>query len=231
MNPAESSPNIGFLREAGARLRLHWPTKSIGLSAGLIVFFVAYFQLLNRPLFPVTVMPLTAVDRFIGFQPAALPLYLSLWLFVSLAFGFLQSRRALLSCGVSAGLLAATGLGLFLLWPTAVPDRGIAWSAHPSFAFLKEVDASGNACPSLHVAFAVFAALRLAPLLREMRAPNFIRAFNWLWCTGIVYSTIATGQHVAIDVLAGIVLGAIASVPRFFAAPGVDGLPPGERTH
>ena len=99
-------------------------------------------------------------------------------------------------------------MGIFLLWPTAVPPAAVNWSQHPSFAFLKSADAAGNACPSLHVAFAVFSAVWFARLLGAMGAGPAARALNWLWCLGILYSTIATRQHVALDVLAGAALGA-----------------------
>ena len=49
-------------------------------------------------------------------------------------------------------------------------------------------------------------------LLREMGAGRFVRALNWLWCLGILYSTVATRQHVSLDVLAGIALGAAVAV-------------------
>ena len=219
-----------MVRQVGLRLRTHWRTKTIGLSLGMTVFFAVYFRLLKHPIFPVTSMPLTSIDRFVGFQPETLPLYLSLWIYLSLAFGLLKSRRELLSVGAAAVALSAVGLGIFLVWPTAVPDLGINWASHPSFSFLKTVDASGNACPSLHVAFAVFSAIHLGRLLREMQAGAIVRLGNWLWCLGIVYSTLATGQHVAVDALGGAPLGAIFALPPFFrpatladSAPTRDG--------
>ena len=91
---------------------------------------------------------------------------------------------------------------------------------HPAFGFLKSVDASGNACPSLHVAFAVFTAIWLNRLLRQMGAGKVVRAFNWLWCLGILYSTVAIRQHVVLDVLAGAGLGAVvAAVHLRFMKP------------
>jgi len=39
----------------------------------------------------------------------------------------------------------------------------------------------------------------------------WILILNWAWCTGIVYSALATRQHVAVDVLAGLVLGVLAA--------------------
>ena len=104
--------------------------------------------------------------------------------------------------------LSVTGLGIFLLWPTAVPPPGVTWTDDSLFAFLKATDASGNACPSLHVAFAVFTAFVLGGVLRQLAAGRAAQALNWLWCAGILYSTLATRQHVALDVLAGTVLGA-----------------------
>lgn len=35
--------------------------------------------------------------------------------------------------------------------------------------------------------------------------------FNWTWCIGIIYSTLATRQHVTVDVLAGLMLGVLAA--------------------
>jgi membrane-associated phospholipid phosphatase len=201
-----------------------WPAKFIGTTVGMTVFFFVYFWLLNHPQFPITIMPLMAVDRMIGFCPEALLLYVSLWIYVSLAPALLTDRRELWSYLLAAIVLSVIGLGIFLFWPTAVPKSALDWSRHPSFSVLQTVDASGNACPSLHVAFAVFTAIWFGHLLREMKTGGLARALNWLWCAGILYSTIATRQHVALDVLAGAGLGAVVAVLhlrllRAFPAP------------
>jgi membrane-associated phospholipid phosphatase len=210
--PHKRPPDVGWLHQAGARARTWWPAKMIGTTLGMTAFFVVYFQLLRHPLYPVTTVPLTAVDRLIGFWPEALPLYLSLWFYVSLAPALLIDRRELVSYGLAAVGLSVIGLGIFLFWPTAVPQPEVDWSQHPAFLFLKSVDASGNACPSLHVAFAVFTAVWFERLLRQMGAGGLVRALNWLWCLGILYSTVAIRQHVWLDVLAGAVLGATVAV-------------------
>ena len=199
--------DVGWLQQVGARVLTWWPVKMIGTTVGMAAFFFVYFWLLWHPFFPVTIMPLTVVDRLIGFFPEALPLYLSLWFYVSLAPALLIDRRELASYGLATVALSAIGLGIFLFWPTTVPRPDVDWSQHSTFAFLKSVDASGNACPSLHVAFAVFTAVWLGRILRQMGAGGSVRALNWLWCAGILYSTIAIRQHVALDVLAGAVLG------------------------
>jgi membrane-associated phospholipid phosphatase len=206
------SPHASWLRQIGPRMYTRWPAKFIGTTLGMTAFFVVYFWLLHHPFFPITIMPLTAVDRWIPFWPGALVLYVSLWFYVSLAPALLTDRRELISYLLATALLSVIGLGIFLVWPTAVPVASPDWSRNPFFFMLQKVDASGNACPSLHVAFAVFTACWFQRLLREMQAGRVARALNWLWCLGILYSTIATRQHVAIDVLAGAILGAAVAV-------------------
>ena len=210
--PQQHTPRAGWLRQAWVRGFRWWPAKLIGTTTGMTLFFAAYFWILRHPLYPVTPMPLTAIDRMIPFQPETLPLYLSLWPYLSLVPALLTDRRELVSYVLAAAGISVIGLGIFLLWPTAVFWSDANWSQHPAFAFLKSVDASGNACPSLHVAFAVFTAVWLGRLLCQMGAGRGVRAINWLWCLGILYSTVAIRQHVALDVLAGAGLGAIVAV-------------------
>lgn len=200
-------PDAARVAELRLRLRSFRLVKMVGTPAGIGAFFVAYFWVLDHPLFPVFVMPLTAIDRAIGFRPETLPVYLSLWVYVSIAPALVKTGRDLLVYALAAFALSATGLAIFILWPTTVPVTGIDWAMHSSVAFLKTVDAAANACPSLHVAFAAFTALWLDRILRELRAPALLRPLNAFWCVAIAWSTIAIRQHVFLDVLAGAVMG------------------------
>ncbi len=208
MEPPPVRPNsVGWFCQAGLRALKWWPAKMFGTTLGMGLFFVGYFWVLRHPASPVTVMPLTRMDRLVGFHAGALPLYLSLWLYVSLVPALLVDRRELVAYVLAAGALSLAGLTLFYLWPTTAPKAGIDWSQHPSLAFLQSVDASGNACPSLHVAFAVFTAVWLERLLQQMGAGRLGHMLNGLWVLGILYSTVAIRQHVVLDVLAGAGLG------------------------
>ena len=189
-------------------LRRHFWLKSIGTSGFMVVFFTLYFYLLKHPDGHVTTMPLTTFDRWVGFQPWALPIYLSLWVYVSLPPALMDSRRDILAFGMRIGALCLVGLAVFYVYPTKVPPLAINFARHPDFAILKGVDAGGNACPSLHVATAVFAAFWLDWMAPGLGFGVAMRGTNALWCAAIAYSTIATGQHVAVDVLAGAALGA-----------------------
>jgi membrane-associated phospholipid phosphatase len=70
------------------------------------------------------------------------------------------------------------------------------------------------------VAFSVFTVFLFDRLLREMRSGLLLRALNVLWCAGIVYSTIAIRQHVALDALAGIILGGLGGLALLRALRG-----------
>lgn len=207
--PVPRDGRVSWTDDLLCRVGTLWFVKMIATTLGIGAFLMAYFWILRHPLFTVTQMPLTALDRAIGFRPAALPIYLSLWVYISFGPALLRSGRELASYGAATLVLSLTGLGIFILWPTAVPAFEIDWTLYPSMTFLKNLDLAGNACPSMHVAFAVFTAIWLERLLREMSTGPGLRVLNWLWCAGILYSTVATLQHVVLDVLGGIVLGAI----------------------
>jgi membrane-associated phospholipid phosphatase len=193
-----------------ARMKSQFVLKAVGITAFMWAFFVGYIYLLKNPLYPVTMMPLMMLDVVIGFKPATLFLYVSLWLYVTLPPGLQATRSALLYYGMAIGVLCVAGLTCFLFWPTAVPAANIDWQQSFGFSMLKGVDAAGNACPSLHVATAVFSAMWLNRVLLEVGAPRSLRIFNWVWCIGIVYSTLATKQHVTVDMMAGAALGMLA---------------------
>lgn len=189
--------------EVARRVRTLWWLKGTATPLGIGLFFIAYFWVMRHPLEPFTVMPLTALDHAIAFRPEALPLYLSLWVYVSLPPALFAGARDLGTYAVGSFVLGASGLLLFLLWPTAVPTFDIDWARYETMAFMKSIDVAGNACPSMHVAFALFAAFWLQRLMRQMRVPRGLHLLSALWCAGIIYSTIATRQHVVLDVVAG----------------------------
>ena len=190
-------------------MRRHFWPKAVGISAFMVVFFAAYFQVLHNPVGPVFEMPLTALDRAIPFQPSWLAAYLSLWLYVGLPPGFFVRLRTLVVYALCIGTLCITGLVIFLFWPTAVPPPAydLDLARNPAFALLQGVDATGNACPSLHVATAVFSAVWLHYGLTRLGAQAPVVAASWLWCGLILYSTVAIRQHVVLDVVAGAALG------------------------
>jgi len=193
----------GWRSDLAFRIRTLAVLKLAGVTAFVWLFFIGYFYLLRNPSGPVTVMPLTALDRLIPFQPHALAAYVSLWVYVGIAPGLLRNWRELLAYGLWATALCGFGLALFYLWPTAVPAN----SMNATIAVLQGVDAAGNACPSMHVATAMFSMVWIDHLLRVTRSPLPLRLLNAAWFVAIAYSTLAIKQHVVLDVIGGVLLG------------------------
>ncbi|MFI5445040.1 phosphatase PAP2 family protein [Polaromonas sp. UC242_47] len=198
-----------WYRQMAVVIPQHLLLKGGGTMLFIALFFAAYFYLLKHPAYPVTVMPITWPDQLIAFEPLAMPLYLSLWVYVSLPPLLLATRSELQRYGLAMAATCLTGLIIFYFWPTAVPVPDIDWALYPGVDFLKNLDAAGNASPSLHVATALFSAAWLHHSLRRFSGPMWLLILNWLWCAGIVYSTLATRQHVAVDVWAGLALGGL----------------------
>lgn len=203
VRPGAPAWTIGLWRRMR---RLFW-LKALGTTAFTWLFFIAYFHLLRHPAHAVTVMPLTALDHLVPFQPQWLAAYVSLWVYVGVAPGLQRNFTELLAYGAWISALCAAGLGLFYAWPTSVPPLTLAMTDAPGFTMLKGVDAAGNACPSMHVAVAFFSALWVEHQLRQEAAPGWLRGLNAGWFLAIAYSTLAVKQHVVLDVLAGALLG------------------------
>lgn len=212
--------NTRWMQGLGIRLRRYFLLKAVGTTVFISLFFVGYFHVLRATAGQATVMPLTLVDDLVGFQPVSLYAYVSLWLYVGLPPAVMLGLRELLAYGAWAAALCLTGLACFWFWPTAVPPYAIDVGRYPGFHLIQGLDAAGNACPSLHVATAAFSAVWLDRLLSEIGTGARMRLANWAWFVAIAWSTMATKQHVALDVLAGCALGVGFAMVSLWARPG-----------
>jgi membrane-associated phospholipid phosphatase len=197
---------VDFYRDLLRRLKAQFWLKSFGVPAFMVLFFWAYIYILKHAYFPVTVMPLTVIDHLIPYQDSGWLLYVSLWIYVQLPITMIDSRRQLVLYGGSSMVVSLIGFAFFVFWPTAVPAVGNVGDG-ALFTSIRSIDTTGNACPSLHVAFAVFTAVWLERFLCRAGQAVWARYLNVIWCLGIVYSTLATKQHVMLDACAGAVLG------------------------
>lgn len=194
-----------------ARARALRGLKLLLITGSMSLFFWFYFTLLDVNLFTATEMPATWLDRLVPFWPGALVPYASLWVYVWLTPAFLRDREELFAYYLAAFTICAVGMSVFLFWPTTTPAPDIDWTRYPAFEHLKRVDRARNALPSLHACFAVFSAIGVDRLLRQIGAAVVLRWLNVCWGLAIVYSTMATRQHVAVDVWAGVALGIVAA--------------------
>ncbi|MEI7774732.1 MAG: phosphatase PAP2 family protein [Verrucomicrobiota bacterium] len=193
-----------------------WSFKMIGTILVTWLFFKAYFWVLRNPRIPAYVMPFTFLDGWVSFTPWAVVLYISLWLYVALLPAVYKTLVELLIYLSGVLCLGSLGLAIFYFWPTTIqiPDAARR-SVYSIFLILDGVDSAGNACPSLHVAFAVFTAVGFRRVLKEVRAGWGGHLVNLLWSVGICYSTLAIRQHVFWDLVAGCVLGMVVAAWTF----------------
>jgi membrane-associated phospholipid phosphatase len=207
-----------WLALLGQRLPRHSFIKATGTMTFMVLFFWGYFAVMRHPLGPATEMPLTAIDAWISPSPLAFPVYASLWVYVSIPPALFSRFRTLALFGFWIALLCLVCLAIFWIWPTTIPAFSVDWSGYPGMALIKGVDAGGNACPSLHVASAAFAAIWLDRLLRGVAAPAWLRGVNGVQCAAIIWSTMATRQHVFLDVAAGLAAGLLFAALSLYCA-------------
>ncbi|WP_439520379.1 phosphatase PAP2 family protein [Hydrogenophaga sp.] len=202
-----SPSDRAWTRQLLARFVTLWYLKAAGTTAFMVLFFMGYFWVLRNPSREPWPMPTLPIDDWVPFTPGGFAAYVSLWVYVSLPSALLPDFRELLRYGLWTAALCGSCLLVFWLFPTLAPVPDIDWSLHPQLAFMKGIDASGNACPSLHVASAVYTAFWLHRILSQVGAPSFLQMLSVVQCVVIVWSTMAIRQHVFLDVLAGALVG------------------------
>lgn len=209
MPSSPSTASSPWAAEIAYRMRRHLVWKLLGTTAWTSAFFIGYFHVLRHPAYPVFLVPATTLDTLVPFVSFAIVPYLSLWIYVGIAPGLQRTFGALLAYGAWAALLCAAGLAIFWRWPTQIAPALVEAHGFPGFDLMKGIDAPGNACPSMHVAIAMFSAVWIDRLFAECRVPRAARWINWAWFAAITWSTLATRQHVALDAAAGALLGAV----------------------
>ncbi|WP_210731970.1 phosphatase PAP2 family protein [Hydrogenophaga sp. PAMC20947] len=198
-----------WTRAIAHRMGTLWLLKMVGTAAFMTLFFWAYFTVLEHPLREPVVVPTLWLDAWVPLAPAAFAVYISLWVYVSLAPALISNLRALLHYGLWVSALCLFCLAIFWCVPTQTPVLDIDWSLYPGLSLIKGMDAAGNALPSLHVGSAVFSAFWLHRVLTTVNAPAWLRWINVVHCAAIAWSTMATRQHVAWDVIAGAAVGTL----------------------
>ncbi len=157
-------------------------------------------------------VPLTWFDRVIPFQPRWVWVYLSLYLLNPIGPLFARSREDLLRYARGILFFFVCGFVCFVVFPVPGP-RPLAADAFWLYQRLILIDRPCNSFPSLHAACAVYAVLFAAYASSDTSRPHLRRSplsLAWLWVGLILYSTIATRQHFAIDLPAGMFLGWLA---------------------
>jgi membrane-associated phospholipid phosphatase len=116
-------------------------------------------------------------------------------------------REMLWRYAKGVGLLSLISFAIFAAYPVASP-RPQVQSNDGMLGVILALDGRLNAFPSLHAGFLVFT-LGVAWTLFARRG-FVITALVLTWAAGVMYATIATRQHYALDLAAGGAIGWLA---------------------
>jgi hypothetical protein len=181
-----------------------WRLKLL-LTAGLAAWIaLPYFGLQHFHPWTPTLVPECGIEAHVPFTPAAAWLYLSLYLLVPLPALWMRDVADVWRYALGVGLLGLVSTVLFLFAPTAIVWPDAEGVTDPAYRLVRTADTPANACPSLHASLAVLAALTGSSLVAR-RA----RVGLWLWTAAVLYATLATRQHVVIDLVAGAALAIV----------------------
>lgn len=195
-----------FQLRSWRRLKTLWQAK-LGLTAVLNVFFWVFYLFLSRHAFlPVHALPMTFLDRWAGFQPHLWAwVYESNFLLVGVVPWLIDSQRELRRYAAGFALLSVVCFVVFVLFPVASP-RPANLEASPFLIFITRVDGPLNAFPSLHASSLIYT-LAWARRLCGARLNLWIAFLLLAWAALILFATLATKQHYAIDLLTGGLIG------------------------
>jgi membrane-associated phospholipid phosphatase len=188
------------------RLSALWREKLVLTLAFNLFFWAGYLFLSRHAFFPVHTLPMTWLDKWAGFRgPVWSFVYESNFL-LGLTPWFITSKETLRRYVLGFALLSLVSFAIFALFPVASPRPATVDEGGMFLVFITHVDGPLNAFPSLHAGTLVYT----LALARRMFGPKLnpvlvIAAF--IWAGLILFATLATKQHYAIDLVAGGLIG------------------------
>jgi membrane-associated phospholipid phosphatase len=202
--PAESSADSE--KPWLTRVTALWREKLFLTVALNVVFWSTYFFLSRHALFKAHTLPTTWLDDWGGFRPYPwVWIYESNFLLVPAIPWLIVSREELRRCVAGFILLASVSFAIFVVFPVASP-RPSDLGTNPFMLFIAHADGLFNAFPSLHASTLIYT-IALAKRLFGRSLNPLVFAGLVLWAALILFGTLATKQHYAIDLLAGGLIG------------------------
>ena len=213
------------------RVRTHLREKIVVLLGLALGICVPYFTLQRLDAFPPRTPPMLPIDGWVSFEPAWIWAYLSIALLVPLAPLLAMRKEDLARYAKGLTLLCLACFAAFLFFPVHGPRPEPIAGQHAIYELLVSWDRPSNSLPSLHAGLVVYSLLFAFRVLWSDLRPAGRVALGMaglLWGALILYSTLATRQHWAIDLPAGVFLAGAAHALVWRdtgRVPGRDGVP------
>jgi membrane-associated phospholipid phosphatase len=196
-------PGGSFSDRLIGRLRSCWRLK-VQLSIALLILFdVPYFLIGHYPVFPVHTLPLSAIDRAIGFHPRGwVWVYQSFYLLLNIIPWLARERWELQRYLRGFVIVSVVSFACFVIFPIRGPQPEVH-DAGGMYWLLRQYDVTLNSLPSLHAGLLVYTVC-------FSRRIGLLRVFVVIWCMLVLYATLATKEHYLVDIVAGAVLALLA---------------------
>jgi len=213
------------------RVRTHLREKIVVLLGLAVGICVPYFTLQRLDAFPQRTPPTLPIDGWFAFDPAWIWAYLSIALLVPLAPLLAMRKEDLVRYAKGLTLLCLACFAAFLFFPVEGPRPEQIAGQHAVYELLVSWDRPSNSLPSLHAGLVVYSLLFMFRVLWPDLGSGGrlgLGAAGALWGALILYSTLATRQHWAIDLPAGVFLAGAAHALAWRDAgrvPGRGGVP------
>ena len=202
LRPAQTS--LG--EEIRERLTAHWKPKLIFTVILNGLFWPVYTWLSHHSFLPVRTVPATWLDIHVPLWPDPWAyVYMSQFGYVAAVPWLMRTTHGLLIYVRGAALLSIASFVVFILYPVAGPRPAIPETSG-LLALIQQSDGVFNTIPSLHAGFLGYSYAAGWQLFRG-RLPWWAIVCFLVWGVGILYSTMATKQHWAADLVAGCLLG------------------------
>lgn len=173
------------------------------LALGMLI--ILYYGASYTTPFTAKELPLTFIDRGIGFHIVFIYIYISFYFMFLISIVANQKIYAI-QCAQSIAVDALIASCIFF-FPTRMPAAIYASTEHTHYflsRIIQSLDVKNNCFPSLHIANAYVAAFYLA-----VERKLILKWIVWIWFILICWSVMSTGQHYFYDILGGIILALI----------------------
>lgn len=174
------------------------------LTLGILI--ILYYAASYTTPFAAKELPLTFIDRGIGFHVVLIYIYISFYFMFLISIVTNQKIYAI-QCAKSIVINTLIASCIFFFFPTRMPPAIYASDEHTHYflsRIIQSLDVKNNCFPSLHIANAYTAAFFLA-IERKL----ILKWVVWIWFFLICWSVMSTGQHYFYDIIGGIILALI----------------------
>jgi len=180
-----------------------------------VFVIVPYFLLEYFPVFPIHLLKPSSFDDLIQFNDVSIWGYQSLYLYILIRAFSIQEKNNLIDFAATFTLAAWLSFVVFFFYPTLCP-RPNPTNTHWMYSEFIKYEKPLNAFPSMHVSLVLTSFIFT---LNDKKVNVLIKILGGIWTLWIIFSTLQSKQHVALDIVGGTLVFGIAYWLHKFYSP------------